>query len=88
MFVGPSDLALAHRMPLAAQDGGEPGYDALLTRITAACDGAGLPAGIWCAGPQNLRRFRSLGFSFFGLSAEHALLRTAASTALEQSREP
>ena len=88
VFVGPSDLALAHDVPLAAQHGGDPDYDALLFRITAACAQAGLPTGIWCAGPENLRRYRSLGFSFFGLSAEHALLRTAATTALEESREP
>lgn len=86
VFVGPSDLALAHGMPLAAQHG-DADYDALLSRITGACAEAGLPAGIWCAGPENLRRYRSLGFSFFGLSAEHVLLRTAAAQALEQSRE-
>ncbi|MDN5919753.1 MAG: aldolase/citrate lyase family protein [Pseudonocardia sp.] len=86
VFVGPSDLALAHDMPLAAQNG-DPDYDALLSRITTTCAQAGLPTGIWCAGPQNLRHYRSLGFSFFGLSAEHALLRAAATTALGRSRE-
>lgn len=85
VFVGPSDLALAHDMPLAALNG-DPGHDALLSTITTACAGAGVPAGIWCSSPENLRRYRSLGFSFFGLSAEHALLRTAATAALEQSR--
>lgn len=85
VFVGPSDLALSHGYPLAAQHG-DPDYDALLSRITDACTDVGVPAGIWCAGPENLRRYRSLGFSFFGLSAEHAMLRTAAVTALERSR--
>ena len=86
VFVGPSDLALAHGMALAAQHG-DPDYDALLSRIVAGCADAGVPAGIWCAGPQNLRRYRALGFTFFGLSAEHALLRAAAGTALRDSRQ-
>lgn len=85
VFVGPSDLALAHGMELAAQHG-DPDYDALLSHITGACRDAGVPAGIWCAGPGNLHRYRSLGFTFFGLSAEHALLRTAAADALARSR--
>ncbi|TCK22965.1 HpcH/HpaI aldolase family protein [Pseudonocardia endophytica] len=85
IFVGPSDLALAHGMELAAQHG-DPEYDALLSRITDACRAAGVPAGIWCAGPENLHRYRSLGFTFFGLSAEHALLRAAATEALARSR--
>ena len=85
IFVGPSDLALSHDMPLAAQHG-DPVYDELLSTITGTARDAGVPAGIWCAGPENLHRYRSLGFTFFGLSAEHALLRAAATDALARSR--
>jgi 4-hydroxy-2-oxoheptanedioate aldolase len=85
IFVGPSDLALAHGMELAAQHG-DAAYDELLSTITGAARAAGVPAGIWCAGPENLHRYRSLGFTFFGLSAEHSMLSTAATEALARSR--
>lgn len=89
VFVGPSDLALAHGLPLAAQheDGpGSAGYTELLGEVFGRCAAAGVPAGIYCDSPEHVQRFRRLGATFTFLAAEHGLLRAAATDALAASR--
>ena len=75
LFVGPSDLALAHGMPTGAQDG-DAAYDALLTRIVDAA--AGTPVGIYTASAAHAVRFRGMGFTFTAGPSEATLLRAAA----------
>jgi 4-hydroxy-2-oxoheptanedioate aldolase len=89
VFVGPSDLALAHGFPLAAQDPGGPRseeYGDLVRGITGRCAAAGVPVGAYCDSPAHVRRFRELGCTFAMLAAEHAILRAAAAEALGASR--
>ncbi|MFP5069861.1 HpcH/HpaI aldolase family protein [Pseudonocardia nantongensis] len=89
VFVGPSDLALAHGMPIAAQHDGGPGsaeYTDLLRGIFDRCAAAGVPAGIYCDTPEHVHRFRRLGATFAFLGAEQAMLRAAALDALSASR--
>jgi 4-hydroxy-2-oxoheptanedioate aldolase len=75
LFVGPSDLALAHGMPTSAQNG-DADYDALLDRIVASAGGK--PVGIYTASAAHARRFRGRGFTFTAGPSEATLLRAAA----------
>ena len=89
VFVGPSDLALAHGFPLRAQAPDGPRADEyadLVRGIFDRCAAAGVPAGIYCDSPEHVHRFRGLGATYTFLGAEHALLRAAASSALAASR--
>ncbi len=89
VFVGPSDLALAHGLPVAAQDDGGPGSDRhaeLVSGITAVCARAGVPVGIYCDSPAHVRRFRALGCTFTMLAAEQAILRAALAEKLADAR--
>ena len=87
VFVGPSDLALTMGMPLTAQNG-DPAYDALLSHIVERCRAAGKPVGIFSASPAHVRRYRGLGFSFFALMSDAAMLRAAAAENLRSARTP
>lgn len=89
VFVGPSDLALAHGMPVAAQHDDGPRsaeYAGLLRDVFGRCAAAGVPAGIYCDSPADVRRFRALGATYTFLGAEHAFLRAALTAALAESR--
>lgn len=89
VFVGPSDLALAHGLPLAAQGDGGPESDRhaeLVSGITAVCAEAGVPVGIYCDSPAHVRRFRALGCTFTMLAAEQAILRSALAEKLADAR--
>lgn len=89
VFVGPSDLALTHGFPLAAQGPGGPRsdeYAELLRGITDRCGAAGVPVGIYCDSPAHARRFRDLGVTFTMLAAEHAILRAALTEQLAAAR--
>jgi 4-hydroxy-2-oxoheptanedioate aldolase len=83
LFVGPSDLALAHGMPIGAQNG-DSAYDALLTRIVDAASGK--PVGIYTASAAHAVRFRGMGFTFTAGPSEAALLRAAAVEHVREAR--
>lgn len=85
VFVGPSDLALAHDLPTSAQDG-DPAYDALLAAVLDACREGGVPAGIYCASAAHARRFREMGFAFTVLFSEAGMLAAAAAEHLRAAR--
>jgi 4-hydroxy-2-oxoheptanedioate aldolase len=89
IFVGPSDLALSTGHALSAQSpgpGGNADYFELLGSIVTQCRGAGKPVGIFSASPAHVRRFREVGFTFFALSSDAAMLRAAATDLLAASR--
>ncbi|WP_224388026.1 HpcH/HpaI aldolase/citrate lyase family protein [Pseudonocardia sp. ICBG1293] len=89
VFVGPSDLALAHGFALRAQDEDGPDadrYAELVAGITAQCARAGVPVGIYCDSPAHARRFRALGCTFTMLAAEQAILRSALAERLAGAR--
>lgn len=86
LFVGPSDLALAHGMPTSAQNG-DAEYDALLERIVDAATAAGKPLGIYTASAAHARRFRGLGFTFTAGPSEATLLRAAAVEHVREARD-
>jgi len=85
VFVGPSDLSLSAGLPFSAQLDDATFAD-LLRRVVKSCRAHGLPAGIYCASPAHVHRFRELGFTFFALMSEAALLRAAAVQKLAESR--
>jgi 4-hydroxy-2-oxoheptanedioate aldolase len=87
VFVGPSDLALSAGLPLSAQLD-DPDYERLLLRVVEPCRERGLPLGIYCASAAHVQRFRRLGFTFFALMSEAAMLRGAAAAHLESVRQP
>ncbi|MBC3192336.1 hypothetical protein H7X46_14820 [Pseudonocardia sp. C8] len=89
VFIGPSDLALAHGFPLSAQDPDGPRadeYGELVGGITGRCAAAGVPVGIYCNSPAHARRFRELGCTFTMLGAEQAILRAALAEQLARAR--
>jgi 4-hydroxy-2-oxoheptanedioate aldolase len=85
VFVGPSDLSLSAGLPFSAQLD-DPGFADLLRRVVEPVRERGLPVGIYCASPAHVRRFRELGFTFFTLMSEIALLRGAAAHKLAECR--
>jgi 4-hydroxy-2-oxoheptanedioate aldolase len=86
VFVGPSDLAFSAGLPPSAQVD-DPGYERLLRDVVAACRARDLPVGIYCASPAHVHRFRALGFTFFALLSEAAMLHAAALAHLADSRQ-
>lgn len=84
VFVGPSDLSLSAGLPFSAQLD-DPGFADLLRRVVQPCQERGLPLGIYCASPAHVHHFRELGFTFFTLMSEIALLRGAAVEKLAES---
>jgi 4-hydroxy-2-oxoheptanedioate aldolase len=86
VFVGPSDLALSAGLPLGAQYD-DPGFQRLLHEIVDRCRSRDLPVGIYSASPAHVHRFRELGFTFFTLLSEAAILRAAAVAHLANARD-
>jgi 4-hydroxy-2-oxoheptanedioate aldolase len=84
VFVGPSDLALSSGREPGDRD--DPGYERLLRDVVAGCRDHNLPVGIYCASPAHVHRFREMGFTFFALQSEAAILRAAASALLTEAR--
>ena len=85
VFVGPSDLALSSgRLPQAQDDAD---YEQMLRKVVAGCRDRNLPVGIYCGSPAHVRRFRELGFTFFALQSEAAILRAAALAFLTEARK-
>jgi 4-hydroxy-2-oxoheptanedioate aldolase len=82
-YIGPSDLALGHRMrpTLAAT---EDDHEALIRSILDSCDRNGVVSGIHCDSVQTVQRWRALGFRMLTLSSDGALLRQAATAAVQE----
>ena len=85
VLIGPSDLALSHGMPVAAQHGDE-AYDALVRSIVEPCRAADIPVGIFTATPDHAHRFRALGVTFVAGPSEAILLHQAAREHLARCR--
>ncbi|WP_098959343.1 HpcH/HpaI aldolase/citrate lyase family protein [Pseudonocardia sp. N23] len=85
VFVGPSDLALSMGRPTSAQDGDDE-YDALLATVLGACKAREMPVGIFCASAGHVQRFRELGFTYFFVRGDGALLAEMAAAELAASR--
>jgi 4-hydroxy-2-oxoheptanedioate aldolase len=85
VFVGPVDLSLSAGLPFSAQLD-DPDFADLLRRVVEPVREQGLPLGIYCTSPAHVHRFRELGFTFFTLMSEVALLRNAAVEKLTECR--
>jgi 4-hydroxy-2-oxoheptanedioate aldolase len=85
ILIGPSDLALSHGMPIAAQHG-DPAYDDLVRSIAEPCRAAGTPVGIFTASPEHAHRFRALGITFVSGPSDAVLLHAAAKEHLARCR--
>ncbi len=85
VLIGPSDLALSHAMPVAAQHG-DADYDALVRSIVEPCRAADVPVGIFTASPGHAHRFRALGVTFVAGPSDAVLLRAAAAEHLARCR--
>ena len=85
ILIGPSDLALAAGMPVAAQHG-DPAYDDLVRSIVQPCRAAGKPIGIFTASPEHAHRFRALGVTFVTGPSDAVVLHAAAKEHLARCR--
>jgi 4-hydroxy-2-oxoheptanedioate aldolase len=83
IYIGPADLALTHGM---RPDAGvtDPDHESLVLAIKAACDRAGIVAGIHCTGWEAAARWRDHGFRMINVAADAALVRTGATDLLRQ----
>lgn len=86
VYVGPSDLALAHGMTptLNATD---PEHVKLIESILAAADRNGVIAGIHTDGIDNTLRWRDLGFRMMTLANDATLMRQAATAGVKVFKE-
>jgi len=75
VFIGPVDLSasLGHRGNPA-----HPEVQQAIEQAIACIKAAGKPIGILCGDPAQVRRYRDLGVSFFGVGADTFLLLDAA----------
>jgi 4-hydroxy-2-oxoheptanedioate aldolase len=85
VLIGPSDLALSHGMPVAAQHGDE-AYEALVSSIVEPCRAANVPIGIFTATPDHAHRFRALGVTFVAGPSDAIILHQAATEHLARCR--
>jgi 4-hydroxy-2-oxoheptanedioate aldolase len=81
LFVGPNDLTLtlSDGKRLASAD---PAMDDTFRKIADVAKAAGKVAGIYGATPDRARHFRSLGYQFIALGADHAYLANGAKAML------
>jgi len=77
VFVGPSDLSIA-LSPTGTWDPNGPVADAAIQDIARATRAAGKFAGIYCAGAEEARRYRSYGYSLATISNDINILKAAA----------
>ncbi len=77
VYVGPSDLAAGHGM---VPDGTvrEPEHARLVETILAACQRAGVVAGIHCGDLETAIRWRQAGFRMLNVQSDAVFLRQAA----------
>ena len=84
LFVGPGDLSMG--LGTTANGGAEhPEVQAVITRVVQACERHGKYAGIPCA-PEQVARYRQLGFRFFNVFSDYRGVFNAARQALATAR--
>ena len=84
IYVGPADLSITLGLPPGNNDG-EPAFDDALATIVAACDNAGVIAGIH-ANPALASTRAEQGFRMITVGHDQVLLRGALASALATSR--
>lgn len=84
LFVGPTDLTHALGIPGRID---EPVYDDAIREVAAATAAAGKAAGVLVWKPEDVGRYASMGYTFFGLSSEGMLLDRAVRTATDVARD-
>jgi 2-keto-3-deoxy-L-rhamnonate aldolase RhmA len=82
LFVGPGDLSIG--LGKAGQSD-EPEVMAIMYQVVDACRRHGKPAGIPCA-PEQVGKYRKLGFSFFNVFSDFRGVSNGANQALAAAR--
>ncbi|MQA84070.1 MAG: 2,4-dihydroxyhept-2-ene-1,7-dioic acid aldolase [Streptosporangiales bacterium] len=86
VYIGPSDLALGHGMT-PTLNVTEPEHERLIKAILDGCKKHGVVAGIHCDRYETVRRWRDLGFQMFAMASDAALMRGAATAAIQEFRQ-
>lgn len=86
VYIGPSDLALGHGMA-PTLNVSDPRHEALIMKILDACKRHGVVAGIHCDRYETVHRWRDLGFQMFAMASDAALMRQAATTAVQEFQQ-
>jgi 4-hydroxy-2-oxoheptanedioate aldolase len=86
VYIGPADLALAHGMQPTARVK-DAGHERLIVAIKAACDRAGIVAGIYCSGWETAAHWCDEGFRMLNIDSDATFLRTNAAEALRRLTE-
>ena len=85
VFVGPSDLSIA-LSATGTWDPNGPVADAAIRKIAEAAKAAGKFAGIYAAGPEQVKRYRSYGYTLATVSDDFSLFKAAALALAESCR--
>jgi 4-hydroxy-2-oxoheptanedioate aldolase len=85
VFIGPWDLSLSATGEIE-NPGRTPRDVALIDAVAVACRRHDLFAGIACAGPEDVHRWREAGFLMFSLQSDVALLSGACIASLAAAR--
>jgi 4-hydroxy-2-oxoheptanedioate aldolase len=83
LFVGPADLS--HALGIRGQ-ADHPDFEAAIRAVADAARGHGKAAGIMLWKPEDAARFAALGYTFFSLSTDGALLNAAVRGSLQAGR--
>ncbi len=83
LFVGPTDLSHALRIPGRFDD---PTYVDALRTVVSACRAAGKAAGILLRNPADAARHLEMGFTFVGLGSDAAFVADGARAAIRTAR--
>jgi len=86
ILIGPYDLSLSTNLTVETP-GEKPKDVEQIKRVLEACDRAGVPAGITCAAPDDVRRRRAQGFRLLQLGSDLGLLSQAATEIVRDARE-
>jgi 4-hydroxy-2-oxoheptanedioate aldolase len=85
IYIGPSDLALSLGLQPTLRLEHAPVLDAI-ERVRAACDGAGLIAGLHCLTGEDAARFTGSGFAMITVGGDLRHLRAALERSLASAR--
>lgn len=83
LFVGPADLS--HALGIRGQLD-HPDFDAALRTVADAARANGKAAGIMLWKPEEATRYAALGYTFFSLSTDGAMLNAAVKASLQAGR--
>ncbi|MCY7419805.1 MAG: hypothetical protein LH650_15190 [Chloroflexi bacterium] len=83
LFVGPADLS--HALGVRGQVD-HPDFDAAIRSVAAAAKAHGKAAGIMLWKPEEAARYAALGYTFFSLSTDGALLNAVVRSSLQAGR--